>query len=228
MHLNQTLYRYILKREEMIKKRHLQEIVYLSSMINSSQVLYAHIFLADKTCSRYFRYGWYLRQMSVLANRLGHNVGQLLRSRQEQRAFDRFRIVVSHSRYESDRCHLSTCRARISRDQFTDRYIPRRCERESFFVDCCMKACVLFQNPPWQTISLSNSGEKEYGGLVFDVIKYLGKKMNFTYSVLSPESNRTIKFTQNKTKTDMVSSCNNISLFHRMLDDGLHYDDGKS
>ncbi|XP_050459393.1 ionotropic receptor 93a-like [Cataglyphis hispanica] len=61
-----------------------------------------------------------------------------------------------------------------------------------------------YHNPPWQTISLSNSGEKEYGGLIFDVIKYLGKKMNFTYSVLSPESNRTIKFTQNKTKTDMV------------------------
>ncbi|XP_029675153.1 ionotropic receptor 93a-like [Formica exsecta] len=63
-----------------------------------------------------------------------------------------------------------------------------------------------YHNPPWQTISLTNSGEKEYGGLVFDVVKYLGKKMNFTYSVLSSQSNRTIKFTQNKTKTDMTYS----------------------
>lgn len=61
-----------------------------------------------------------------------------------------------------------------------------------------------YHNPPWQIISLTNSGEKEYGGLLFDVVKYLGKKMNFTYSVLSPVSNRTIKFTQNETQADMV------------------------
>lgn len=56
-----------------------------------------------------------------------------------------------------------------------------------------------FQNPPWQTISLNNAGEKEYGGLVFDVIKYLGKKLNFTYTVLTPASNRAVKFIRNET-----------------------------
>ncbi|XP_012536819.1 ionotropic receptor 93a isoform X2 [Monomorium pharaonis] len=61
-----------------------------------------------------------------------------------------------------------------------------------------------YHNPPWQTISLTKSGEKEYGGLVFDVIKYLGQKLNFTYTVLSPTSNRTIKFTRNDTAVDVV------------------------
>ncbi|EZA54910.1 ObirIr93a [Ooceraea biroi] len=61
-----------------------------------------------------------------------------------------------------------------------------------------------YHNPPWQTISLSNTGEKEYGGLVFDVVKYLGKKLNFTYSILSPMSNRTVKFTHNETQVDVI------------------------
>ncbi|EFN86026.1 Glutamate receptor delta-2 subunit [Harpegnathos saltator] len=63
-----------------------------------------------------------------------------------------------------------------------------------------------YHNPPWQSISLTNSGEKEYGGLIFDVIKYLGKKLNFTYTVLSPTSNRTVKFTQNETQADVTYS----------------------
>ncbi|KMQ91986.1 glutamate receptor delta-2 subunit, partial [Lasius niger] len=64
----------------------------------------------------------------------------------------------------------------------------------------------LLQNPPWQIISLTDSGKKEYGGLVFDVVKYLAKKMNFTYSVLSPASNRTIKFTRNESETEVTYS----------------------
>ncbi|XP_014486779.1 PREDICTED: glutamate receptor ionotropic, delta-2-like [Dinoponera quadriceps] len=63
-----------------------------------------------------------------------------------------------------------------------------------------------YHNPPWQTISLNNAGEKEYGGLVFDVIKYLATKLNFTYTVLSPMSNRTLKFTQNETKSEVTYS----------------------
>ncbi|KAL0103140.1 hypothetical protein PUN28_017458 [Cardiocondyla obscurior] len=62
-----------------------------------------------------------------------------------------------------------------------------------------------YHNPPWQIISLSSSGVKEYGGLVFDVIKYLARKMNFTYTVLSPANNRTVvKFIRNETATDVV------------------------
>lgn len=63
---------------------------------------------------------------------------------------------------------------------------------------------LFFQNPPWQTISLTNSGEKEYGGLIFDVMKYLGRKLNFTFTVLSPTTNRTIKFTRNETAANVV------------------------
>lgn len=88
-------------------------------------------------------------------------------------------------------------------------------ERESFFRWWrSHKDRIFFQNPPWQIITLTNSGEKEYGGLIFDVVKYLAKKLNFTYSVLSPANNRTIKFTQNETQVDMVSLCNIIFLFH--------------
>ncbi|XP_072742853.1 ionotropic receptor 93a isoform X1 [Anoplolepis gracilipes] len=61
-----------------------------------------------------------------------------------------------------------------------------------------------YHNPPWQIISLTNSGKKEYGGLIFDIVKYLARKLNFTYSVFSPASNRTIMFTQNTTNVNMV------------------------
>ncbi|XP_039311074.1 ionotropic receptor 93a-like [Solenopsis invicta] len=63
-----------------------------------------------------------------------------------------------------------------------------------------------YNNPPWQTISLNNAGEKEYGGLVFDVIKYLGKKLNFTYTVLTPASNRAVKFIRNETADVVLAS----------------------
>lgn len=74
-----------------------------------------------------------------------------------------------------------------------------------------------FQNPPWQTISLTHSGEKEYGGLVFDIVKYLGRKLNFTYNVFSPPSNHTVKFTRNETAADVVQLCITKFRFHRML-----------
>ncbi|XP_025158343.1 ionotropic receptor 93a-like [Harpegnathos saltator] len=75
-----------------------------------------------------------------------------------------------------------------------------------------------YHNPPWQSISLTNSGEKEYGGLIFDVIKYLGKKLNFTYTVLSPTSNRTVKFTQNETQADVVLTSNTRKIPMEIMD----------
>ncbi|XP_029164005.1 ionotropic receptor 93a-like [Nylanderia fulva] len=75
-----------------------------------------------------------------------------------------------------------------------------------------------YHNPPWQTISLTNSGKKKYGGLVFDVVKYLGKKLNFTYSVLSPASNQTIKFTRNKTKADVVLTASTRDMPPEIID----------
>jgi len=85
---------------------------------------------------------------------------------------------------------------------------------------------VHFQNPPWQTISLSRTGKKEYGGLIFDVVKYLGKKLNFTYNILSPASNRTIKFTQNETEIDVVRLNENICIciiFYAFISDEFKY-----
>ncbi|XP_076678250.1 ionotropic receptor 93a-like [Andrena cerasifolii] len=43
-----------------------------------------------------------------------------------------------------------------------------------------------YQNPPWQIISVSSAGEKRYEGLVFDVVRYLSQKLNFTYTVITP------------------------------------------
>lgn len=85
-------------------------------------------------------------------------------------------------------------------------------------IERVVKSVLSFQNPPWQTVSLTNAGEKEYGGLIFDVIKYLGKKLNFTYTVLSPASNRTVKFTRNETTIDVVKLYIRIInlRFHRM------------
>ncbi|KAL6263497.1 hypothetical protein P5V15_006288 [Pogonomyrmex californicus] len=74
-----------------------------------------------------------------------------------------------------------------------------------------------YHNPPWQTISLSDSGEKEYGGLVFDVVKYLGRKLNFTYSVISPASNRIVKFTRNAT-TDMILTSTTREMPSQIID----------
>ncbi|XP_047343839.1 ionotropic receptor 93a-like isoform X2 [Vespa velutina] len=46
---------------------------------------------------------------------------------------------------------------------------------------------VTFHNPPWQMVNVMKNGEVSYGGLVFDVLKYLGKKLNFTYVVFVPK-----------------------------------------
>ncbi|KAF7414094.1 hypothetical protein HZH68_002583 [Vespula germanica] len=46
---------------------------------------------------------------------------------------------------------------------------------------------VTFHNPPWQIVNVMKNGEVSYGGLVFDVLKYLSKKLNFTYAVFVPK-----------------------------------------
>ncbi|XP_015433115.1 PREDICTED: uncharacterized protein LOC107189154 [Dufourea novaeangliae] len=50
-----------------------------------------------------------------------------------------------------------------------------------------------YHNPPWQIISVGKTGEKTYEGLVFDVVNYLSKKLNFTYKVFAPEVYKTPK-----------------------------------
>lgn len=52
---------------------------------------------------------------------------------------------------------------------------------------------MLFQNPPWQIISVSETGVKSYEGLAFDAINYLATKLNFTYTVITPEVSRSSK-----------------------------------
>ncbi|XP_011865667.1 PREDICTED: glutamate receptor ionotropic, delta-2-like isoform X2 [Vollenhovia emeryi] len=75
-----------------------------------------------------------------------------------------------------------------------------------------------YHNPPWQTIQLSKTGEKEYDGLVFDVVKYLGRKLNFTYTVISPASNRTVKFTRNETIADVVLTSTTREMPSQIID----------
>ncbi|KYN11033.1 Glutamate receptor delta-2 subunit [Trachymyrmex cornetzi] len=74
-----------------------------------------------------------------------------------------------------------------------------------------------YHNPPWQTISLTNSGEKEFGGLLFDVVKYLGKKLNFTYNVLSPAIDQT-KFTRNTTVANVVLTSTTREMPSQIID----------
>ncbi|XP_017792932.1 PREDICTED: glutamate receptor ionotropic, delta-2 [Habropoda laboriosa] len=50
-----------------------------------------------------------------------------------------------------------------------------------------------YHNPPWQISTVSEIGEKSYEGLVFDVVRYLSKKLNFTYTVIAPEVSRTAR-----------------------------------
>ncbi|XP_050483078.1 ionotropic receptor 93a [Bombus huntii] len=47
-----------------------------------------------------------------------------------------------------------------------------------------------YHNPPWQIISVSKTGQKLYEGLVFDAINYLGSKLNFSYTAITPEVTR--------------------------------------
>ncbi|KAK1122819.1 hypothetical protein K0M31_009261 [Melipona bicolor] len=49
-----------------------------------------------------------------------------------------------------------------------------------------------YHNPPWQIISVSKTGQKMYGGLVFDAINYLSLKLNFSYAVITPEVTRSL------------------------------------
>nr|XP_031847480.1 ionotropic receptor 93a-like [Nomia melanderi] len=48
-----------------------------------------------------------------------------------------------------------------------------------------------YPNPPWQVITVTSTGEKSYEGLVFDVVKHLSKRLNFSYTVVAPELNKT-------------------------------------
>ncbi|XP_032665741.1 LOW QUALITY PROTEIN: ionotropic receptor 93a-like [Odontomachus brunneus] len=75
-----------------------------------------------------------------------------------------------------------------------------------------------YHNPPWSTIQLARSGVKEYGGLVFDVVKYLAQKLNFTYTVISPANSRVIKFKQNETKTEVVLKSNTREMPSEIID----------
>jgi len=54
--------------------------------------------------------------MPVLAIRLGHNVGQLFRTRQERRAFDRLGNVDARFRCKFDGRYFSAYRARFPRN----------------------------------------------------------------------------------------------------------------
>ena len=45
----------------------------------------------------------------------------------------------------------------------------------------------MFQYPPWHAIEYDNGGNIiKYSGLVFSMLDELGKRLNFTYNVISP------------------------------------------
>ncbi|XP_053999997.1 ionotropic receptor 93a [Hylaeus anthracinus] len=50
-----------------------------------------------------------------------------------------------------------------------------------------------YHNPPWQIISVSSTGKATYDGLIFDVVNYLSKKLNFTFNVIVPEMDKIAK-----------------------------------
>ncbi|XP_015173343.1 PREDICTED: uncharacterized protein LOC107064804 [Polistes dominula] len=59
---------------------------------------------------------------------------------------------------------------------------------------------VTFHNPPWQVVNAVKTDEMIYGGLVFDVLQYLSKKLNFTYTVTVPKMSNNTK-ARGSTKT---------------------------
>lgn len=43
---------------------------------------------------------------------------------------------------------------------------------------------IYFQNPPWQIINPNKTGPAKFDGLVFDILKQLSLRLNFTYNVM--------------------------------------------
>ncbi|XP_046624536.1 uncharacterized protein LOC124307152 [Neodiprion virginianus] len=54
---------------------------------------------------------------------------------------------------------------------------------------------ITFHNPPWQIINRSKTGQAVFDGLIFDVLKQLSHRLNFTYNVLieSDEQDQMVK-----------------------------------
>lgn len=67
-----------------------------------------------------------------------------------------------------------------------------------------------FQNPPWQILTLNETGHViKYKGLVFDIIKELSKRLNFTYTVhLTKQEN--LDFAVNKSDNSLAEITNSI------------------
>lgn len=49
-------------------------------------------------------------------------------------------------------------------------------------------------------VNVMKNGEVNYGGLVFDVLKYLSKKLNFTYAVFVPKITNNTKAVRGSTR----------------------------
>lgn len=80
----------------------------------------------------------------------------------------------------------------------------------TFHVSCTVKFCdrlryflvICFQNPPWQIIDRNKTGLAMFDGLIFDVLKELSMRLNFTYSVLvaSEDENKNKSSSGNKVR----------------------------
>nr|QHN69192.1 ionotropic receptor 11 [Sirex nitobei] len=56
-----------------------------------------------------------------------------------------------------------------------------------------------YHNPPWQILTVTKTGHMKYDGLIFDIIKQLGEKLNFTYTFM-------ISMNEKESKTVNLSS----------------------
>nr|ARN17849.1 ionotropic receptor 3 [Cephus cinctus] len=63
---------------------------------------------------------------------------------------------------------------------------------------------VSYHNPPWQIVSHTESGEVQYTGLIFNIIKHLSVKLNFTYTVVTTTNARDTKIANHTRHVKML------------------------
>ncbi|XP_058800210.1 ionotropic receptor 93a [Phymastichus coffea] len=64
----------------------------------------------------------------------------------------------------------------------------------------------IYHNPPWQILSLSNTDQLEFGGLVFNILDYLSLKLNFTYTMQLPSDNDVLRKSQHDNNNNTIKS----------------------
>ncbi|XP_012281340.1 ionotropic receptor 93a [Orussus abietinus] len=63
---------------------------------------------------------------------------------------------------------------------------------------------VTYHNPPWQMVTFNESGQPVYDGLIFDIIKELSLRLNFTYAVVIPSDRRERKLANRMHQVNVI------------------------